>query len=108
MVATRFAGTADLKTERRRRLAHATVARRHGPPLAPWNYWHARTRMLVWMLPRALRSGQWRQALSLAVGAFVLNPLWWVKPEPWTLIWRTCTTGVAEVLGLRRGSAPGG
>jgi glycosyltransferase involved in cell wall biosynthesis len=83
-------------------------ARRHGPPLAPWNYWHARTRMLVWMLPRALRSGQWRQALSLAVGAFVLNPLWWVKPEPWTLIWRTCTTGVAEVLGLRRGSAPGG
>ena len=49
-----------------------------------------------------LRAGQWRQALGLAVDAYVLNPLWWVKPEPWTLIWRTCTTGVAEVLGLRR------
>jgi glycosyltransferase involved in cell wall biosynthesis len=82
-------------------------ARRHGPRLAPWDYWHARTLILVWMLPRAMRSGQWRQALGLAVGAYVLNPLWWVNPEPWTLIWRACTTGVAEVLGLRRRSAQG-
>jgi glycosyltransferase involved in cell wall biosynthesis len=80
-------------------------ARRHGPRLAPWNYWHARTLMLVWMLPRAVRSGQWRQVLGLTVGAYVLNPLWWVNPEPWTFIWRTCTTGVAEALGLGRRAA---
>ena len=79
-------------------------ARRHGPRLAPWNYWHARTRMLAWMLPRAARAGQWRQALGLAVDAYVLNPLWWVKPEPWTLIGRTSKTGVAE--GLVSGAAP--
>jgi hypothetical protein len=77
-------------------------ARRHGPRLAPWTYWHARSLMLVWMLPRAVRSGQWREALGLAVRVYVLNPLWWMNPEPWTLIWRICTTGVGRALALGR------
>ena len=80
-------------------------ARQHGPRLAPWTYWHARTLMLVWMLPRAVRSGQWLEVIGLAVRAYVMNPLWWMNPEPWTLIWRTCTTGIGEMLGFRRRAA---
>jgi glycosyl transferase family 2 len=77
-------------------------ARRNGPPLPPWTYWQARTLMFVWMLPRALQTSQWREAAGLAVTAYGLNPLWWVNPEPWTLIWRICTTGVGRVLGIQR------
>ena len=77
-------------------------ARQHGPRLAPWTYWHARTLMLVWLLPRAMRSGQWRQALSLALDAYVMNPVWWVHPEPWTLIWRACATGLREAVSHPR------
>jgi glycosyltransferase involved in cell wall biosynthesis len=73
-------------------------ARRHGPRQPFWVYWHARTLILVWMLPRALQTGQWREAVGLAVRAYGLNPLWWVNPEPWRLIWRICTTGVGRVL----------
>lgn len=76
--------------------------RRHGPRLAPWTYWHARTLILVWMLPRALQAHQWREALGLALRAYGLNPLWWVNPEPRALIWRICTKGVPRLLGAQR------
>ena len=76
--------------------------RQHGPKLPPWTYWHARTMILVWMLPRTLQANQWREALGMVVRAYVLNPLWWVNAEPRRLIWRICTEGMGRVLGLWR------
>lgn len=76
--------------------------RRHGPRLAPWTYWHARTLILVWMLPRALQARQWREAAGLAFRAYVLNPVWWVNPEPWALIGRIGRAGVRALTGARK------
>jgi glycosyltransferase involved in cell wall biosynthesis len=79
--------------------------RRHGPRLTPWTYWHARTLILVWMLPRTLQANQWREALRMFVRAYVLNPLWWVHAEPRKLIRRIGTEGLARLLGFWRGPA---
>ena len=43
----------------------------------------------------------------MVVRVYVLNPLWWVNPEPWTLIWRIGTVGLGRVLGLGRRPAQG-
>ena len=89
-------------TMRRGALMVIDHAHRIGPRLAPWTYWHARTLIMVWMLPRTLQTSQWREALGMVVRAYVLNPLWWVNSEPWTLIWRIGTIGLGRVLGLGR------
>ncbi|NEX93042.1 glycosyltransferase family 2 protein [Caulobacter sp. 17J65-9] len=74
--------------------------RRHGPRMAPWTYWHARTLMMTWMLPRALQAHDWREAAGLAARAYLLNPFWWVNPEPRGLIRRILWAGLRK--GARR------
>lgn len=79
--------------------------RRHGPRLPPWTYWHARTLILVWILPRALQAKDWREAAHMAARAYLLNPFWWVNPEPRYLIKRVLVVSVRKALvrlGLRR------
>ncbi len=39
----------------------------------------ARTMMIAWLLPAFLRRRMWRNALQLAMTAYLLNPLWWLN-----------------------------
>ncbi|MFZ4603129.1 MAG: glycosyltransferase family A protein [Caulobacterales bacterium] len=59
--------------------AHVRIVaemQRSGPKLAAISFARARTRGLIWYLPRLRRSGNWRALLHYASIAFLANPFW--------------------------------
>jgi hypothetical protein len=55
--------------------------RRHGPRIAPWNFWHARTTIHIGMFHRWLHAGQWTGAMTCLLRAYLGNPLWIMQQD---------------------------
>lgn len=68
--------------------------RRKGPPLPAASYRRARTRGLIWNMPRLRRAGAWLAVLRYGAIAFLMNPHWPQEP--------LARAFVASVLGRRR------
>jgi hypothetical protein len=54
-------------------------ARRLGPRLPPWYYWHARTTMEIWLFYRWIAARRRWRALGALARAYLLNPLWFTQ-----------------------------
>ncbi|MBU6372125.1 MAG: glycosyltransferase family 2 protein [Alphaproteobacteria bacterium] len=55
--------------------------RRKGPPLPAASYRRARTRGLIWNMPRLRRAGAWLAILRYGATAFLANPDWRKDPR---------------------------
>jgi glycosyltransferase involved in cell wall biosynthesis len=61
---------------------------RSGPKIAAWHFWAARGSMLIWLLPGWVYARQWRRAGQCLAGAYLDNPLWFVQPVAWRMLFR--------------------
>ena len=59
-----------------------------GPRIGLWNYWAARSSMMIWLVPHWIKIRHWRRAGYCLARAYLGNPLWFTQEAAWTLLYR--------------------
>jgi hypothetical protein len=78
----------DLEPMMRSVLLVIEEMRRLGPRIGPWNYWAARSSMLIWLMPHCIEARQWRRVAQCLAIAYLANPLWFTQEVAWRMLYR--------------------
>jgi hypothetical protein len=59
-----------------------------GRRIGRWDYWAARSSMLIWLMPRCIEARQWQRVAQCLAVAYLANPLWFTQEVAWRMLYR--------------------
>ncbi len=75
--------------------------RRKGPRVAPWNFWHARSTIHIWMFYPWAYAGRWGKATGALASAYLFNPLWFTQRSMRDFLFRELAPHALKRVSMR-------